>query len=127
MRSPNYDTAFKIEACEEYYNRIAAGEHISKSEYAKEKNIKYTTFLAWIEIYRKYQLNKENDGVILTSSTSEVTVPRFIEISERTIGSGDDKAEPPADTNKVVLKYKDIALEFDNSSLDRALEIIRRW
>ena len=126
MRSPNYDTAFKIEACEEYFNRLYGGEHITKTDFAKEKNIKYTTFLAWIEIYRKYQLNKENDGVIPTSSTSEVTVPRFIEISERTIG-GDDKAEPPADTNKVVLKYKDIALEFDNSSLDRALEIIRRW
>ena len=79
-----------------------------------------------MEIYRKYQLNKENDGAILTSSTSEVTVPRFIEISERTIGDN-DKAEPQSDTGKVVLKYKDIALEFDNSSLDKALEIIRRW
>ena len=67
MRSPNYDTAFKIEACEEYFSRLYNGENITKTDFAKEKNLKYTTFLAWMEIYRKYQLNKENDGAILTS------------------------------------------------------------
>ena len=52
-------------------------------------------------------------------------VPRFIEISERTIEDIGNKPKP--DTGKVVLKYKDIALEFDGSCLDKALEIIRRW
>ena len=125
MRSPNYDASYKISTCEEYYSRIASGDKINKSDFAKEKNLKYTTFLTWLDIYRKYQLNKENDGAILTSSTPEVKVPRFIEISERTIEDIGNKPKP--DTGKVVLKYKDIALEFDNSSLDKALEIIRRW
>lgn len=67
MRSPNYDPAFKIEACEEYFSRLYNDENITKTDFAKEKNVRYTTFLAWMEIYRKYQLNKENDGAILTS------------------------------------------------------------
>ena len=61
----------------------------------------------------------------VNSKTEPIKVPRFIEISERTIDDVDNKPKP--DTGKVVLKYKDIALEFDNSSLDKALEIIRRW
>ena len=125
MRSPNYDASYKINTCEEYYSRIASGNNIKKSDFAKEKNLKYTTLLTWLDIYREYQLNKESDGAILTSSTPDVKVPRFIEISERTIEDIDNKPKP--DTGKVVLKYKDIALEFDNSSLDKALEIIRRW
>ena len=99
--------------------------NIKKSDFAKEKNLKYTTFLTWLDIYREYQLNKESDGAILTSSTPDVKVPRFIEISERTIEDISNKPNP--DTGKVVLKYKDIALEFDGSCLDKALEIIRRW
>ena len=125
MRSPNYDASYKISTCEEYYSRIASGDKIKKSDFAKEKNLKYTTFLTWLDIYRDYQLNKGNDGAILTSSTPEVKVPRFIEISERTINA--DNNMPKSDTGKVVLKYKDIALEFDGSCLDKALEIIRRW
>ena len=125
MRSPNYDASYKISTCEEYYSRIASGDKINKSDFAKEKNLKYTTFLTWLDIYREYQLNRESDGAILTSSTPDVKVPRFIEISERTIEDIDNKSKP--DTGKVVLKYKDIALEFDGSCLDKALEIIRRW
>ena len=125
MRSPNYDASYKISTCEEYYSRIASGDKIKKSDFAKEKNLKYTTFLTWLDIYREYQLNKESDGAILTSSTPDVKVPRFIEISERTINA--DNNMPHPDIGKVVLKYKDIALEFDGSCLDKALEIIRRW
>ncbi|MDY4642397.1 MAG: hypothetical protein SO412_11605, partial [Erysipelotrichaceae bacterium] len=84
------------------------GSHRPEYSFAKEKNLKYTTFLTWLDIYREYQLNKENDGAILTSSTPEVKVPRFIEISERTIEDIGNKPKP--DTGKVVLKYKDIAL-----------------
>ena len=48
MRSPNYDPAFKIEACEEYFSRLYSGENITKTDFAKEKNVKYTTFwLGW--------------------------------------------------------------------------------
>lgn len=125
MRTPNYDTAYKISVCEEYYNRIASNNDITKAGFAKEKNIKYTTFLTWLDIYKGYQLNKENDGSILTSSTPDVTLPRFIEISERTIEDVNNKQK--LDTGKVILKYKDIALEFDNNSLEKALEIIKRW
>lgn len=71
MRSPNYDPAFKIEACEEYFSRLYNGENITKTDFAKEKNVRYSTFLACMEIYRKYQLNKENGGAILT------TIERF--------------------------------------------------
>ena len=85
MRTPNYDTAYKISVCEEYYNRIASNNDITKAGFAKEKNIKYTTFLTWLDIYKGYPLNKENDGSILTSSKPEATVPIFIEQSERTI------------------------------------------
>ena len=122
MRSPNYDASYKISTCEEYYSRIASGDKINKSDFAKEKNLKYTTFLTWLDIYREYQLNKESDGAILTSSTPEVKVPRFIEISERTID--DDDNIPKPETCKVLLKYKNITLEFDGGSLDRTLEII---
>ena len=125
MRTPNYDTAYKISVCEEYYNRIASNNDITKAGFAKEKNIKYTTFLTWLDIYNNQKLNKENDGAIHTSSTKEITVPKFIEISERTIEDVDNKQK--LDTGKVILKYKDIALEFDNNSLEKALEIIKRW
>ena len=125
MRSPNYDASYKISTCEEYYSRIASGNNIKKSDFAKEKNLKYTTFLTWLDIYRDYQLNKESDGAILTSSTPDVKVPRFIEISERTID--DDNNIPKPETGKVLLKYKNITLEFDGGSLDRTLEIIGRW
>lgn len=100
-------------------------DNITKTGFVKEKNVKYTTFLTWLDIYREYQQNKESDGAILTSSTPDVKVPRFIEISERTINA--DNNMPHPDIGKVVLKYKDIALEFDGSCLDKALEIIRRW
>ena len=125
MRSPNYDASYKISTCEEYYSRIASGDNIKKSDFAKEKNLKYTTFLTWLDIYREYQLNKESDGAILTSSTPDVKVPRFIEIRERTID--DDNNIPKPETGKVLLKYKNITLEFDGGSLDRTLEIIGRW
>ena len=125
MRSPNYDASYKISICEEYYSRIASGDKINKSDFAKEKNLKYTTFLTWLDIYKEYQLNKESDGAILTSSTPDVKVPRFIEISERTID--DDNNIPKSETGKVLLKYKNITLEFDGGSLDRTLEIIGRW
>lgn len=45
MRSPNYDASYKISICEEYYSRIASDDKIKKSDFAKEKNLKYTTFL----------------------------------------------------------------------------------
>ena len=61
----------------------------------------------------------------VNSKTEPIKVPRFIEISERTID--DDNNIPKPETGKVVLKYKDIALEFDGNCLDKALEIIRRW
>ena len=38
MRTPNYDTAYKISICEEYYNRIASNNDITKAGFAKEKN-----------------------------------------------------------------------------------------
>ena len=123
MRSPNYEVSYKISTCEEYYSRIASGDNIKKSDFAKEKNLKYTTFLIWLDIYKEYQLNKESDGAILTSSTPEVKVPRFIEISERTIDDVDKMSKP--ETGKVVLRYKDIAREVEGSCLDKALEIIR--
>lgn len=81
MRTPNYDTNYKISVCEEYYNRIASGEDITKTKFANEKNVKYTTFLTWMDIYRKHLFDKKSDGAILTSSTPEITVPKFIEIS----------------------------------------------
>ena len=125
MRTPNYDTAYKISVCEEYYNRIASDSTITKISFAKEKDIKYTTFLTWLDIYNNQKLNKENDGAIHTSSTKEITVPKFIEISERTITNKSNT--PQKDNGKVTLKYKDIALEFDDNSLEKALEIIKRW
>ena len=125
MRTPNYDIAYKINACEEYYNRIASDSTITKIAFAKEKDIKYTTFLTWLGIYNNQKLNKENDGAIHTSSTKEITVPKFIEISERTITNKSNTSQK--DNGKVTLKYKDIALEFDDNSLEKALEIIKRW
>ena len=61
----------------------------------------------------------------VNSKTEPIKVPRFIEISERTID--DDNNIPKPETGKVLLKYKNITLELDGGSLDRALEIIGRW
>lgn len=61
----------------------------------------------------------------VNSKAEPIKVPRFIEISERTVD--DDNSMPNTETGKVLLKYKDIALEFDGGSLDRTLEIIERW
>ena len=99
MRTPNYDTNYKISVCEEYYNRIASGEDITKTKFANEKNVEYTTFLTWMDIYRKHLFDKKSDGAILTSSTPEVTVPKFIEISERTIND-DSRPKSQEDTGK---------------------------
>ena len=61
----------------------------------------------------------------VNSKTEPIKVPRFIEISERTITN--ESNTPQKDNGKVTLKYKDIALEFDDNSLEKALEIIKRW
>ena len=51
----------------------------------------------------------------VNSKTEPIKVPRFIEISERTID--DDNNIPKPETGKVLLKYKNITLEFDGDSV----------
>lgn len=121
----NYDIKYKIELCEEYLELLSQGLSTSKRQFATDKGVKPTTFYDWINAYLKYQAKNGDDGVIVTSTNNneESSLPKFIQISEEpTI-----PITPTVKDNKVILRYKDVSLEFDEANIDKALEIIRRW
>ena len=119
----SYDANFKIAICQEYLKLSAKGLISSKRKFAISKEIKPTTFYDWINAYLKYQADSSNDGVINTSNNEESLLPKFVKISEESTMS----TIPIDKDNKVILRYKDISLEFNESSIDKALEIIKRW
>lgn len=121
----NYDASFKIAMCEEYFLRKTQQPYLKALEFAKEKGIKKSTFYDWTKAYSDYMKTSGNDGLIITSNNDEVTVPKFIEISDRVESTV--KAQASQGNNNITLKYKDALLEFDVNNLDKVMEIIRRW
>lgn len=122
----NYEVSYKISICEEYYEKLKNNQNLAKKEFANDKGIKYTTFLDWLNKYQHYQDNTKNNNVITVKNNSNNKTCKFVEISK------DDILQETINkdiANKVILKYKDVSLEFDNDDnhLEKVLEIIRRW
>lgn len=123
----NYEVSYKISICEEYYEKLKNNQNLAKKEFANDKGIKYTTFLDWLNKYQHYQDNIQNNNVITVKNDSDIKTCKFVEISKDDILQETINKDNIA--NKVILKYKDVSLEFDNDDncLEKVLEIIRRW
>jgi len=117
-----FDSSFKISMCEEFFQRKKEDPSLKMITFANEKGIKKTTFYDWIRTYLEYQNN--NSGVITTTAIEDNAVPKFVEITDRSVI---DEVITSNKDNNVTLKYKDTSLEFDINNLDKVMEIIRRW
>ena len=123
----NFDISYKMAICEEYLELVKQNDSISKRNFAISKGIKPTTFYDWINTYSFYQNNENNNDEIITTKNELTPVPKFVQLSKN---EDDDAYKAPANKsndNKIVLRYKDVSLEFDDANIDKALEIIKRW
>ncbi len=121
----NFDISYKMAICEEYLELIKQNDSLSKRDFAISKGIKPTTFYDWINTYSSYKDNKSNDEEITTVNNELTPVPKFVQLSKN---EEDDTYKANKDNdNKIILRYKDVSLEFNDTNIDKALEIIRRW
>ena len=121
----NFDISYKMAICEEYLELIKQNDSLSKRDFAISKGIKPTTFYDWINTYSSYKDNESNDEEITTVNNELTPVPKFVQLSKNE-EDNTYKANKDND-NKIILRYKDISLEFNDTNIDKALEIIRRW
>ena len=122
----NFDISYKMAICEEYLELIKQNDSLSKRDFAISKGIKPTTFYDWINTYSSYRDNESNDDEITTVNNELTPVPKFVQLSK----NEEDvtyKADKDNNDNKIILRYKDVSLEFNDTNIDKALEIIRRW
>ena len=122
----NFDISYKMAICEEYLKLIKQNDSLSKRDFAISKGIKPTTFYDWINTYSSYRDNESNDDEITTVNNELTPVPKFVLLSK----NEEDvtyKADKDNNDNKIILRYKDVSLEFNDTNIDKALEIIRRW
>ncbi len=121
----NFDISYKMAICEEYLELIKQNDSLSKRDFAISKGIKPTTFYDWINTYSSYKDNESNDEEITTVNNELTPVPKFVQLSKN---EEDDTYKANKDNdNKIILRYKDVSLEFNDTNIDKALEIIRRW
>ena len=121
----NFDISYKMAICEEYLELIKQNDSLSKRDFAISKGIKPTTFYDWINTYSSYKDNESNDEEITTVNNELTPVPKFVQLSKN---EEDDTYKANNDNdNKIILRYKDVSLEFNDTNIDKALEIIRRW
>ena len=121
----NFDISYKMAICEEYLKLIKQNDSLSKRDFAISKGIKPTTFYDWINTYSSYKDNESNDEEITTVNNELTPVPKFVQLSKN---EEDDTYKANKDNdNKIILRYKDVSLEFNDTNIDKALEIIRRW
>ena len=121
----NFDISYKMAICEEYLELIKQNDSLSKRDFAISKGIKPTTFYDWINTYSSYKDNESNDEEITTVNNELTPVPKFVQLSKN---KEDDTYKVNKDNdNKIILRYKDVSLEFNDTNIDKALEIIRRW
>lgn len=121
----NFDISYKMAICEEYLELIKQNDSLSKRDFAISKGIKPTTFYDWINTYSSYKDNESNDEEITTTNSELTPVPKFVQLSKN---KEDDTYKVNKDNdNKIILRYKDVSLEFNDTNIDKALEIIRRW
>lgn len=121
----NFDISYKMAICEEYLELIKQNDSLSKRDFAISKGIKPTTFYDWINTYSSYKDNESNDEEITTVNNELTPVPKFVQLSKN---EDDDTYKANKDNdNKIILRYKDVSLEFNDTNIDKALEIIRRW
>ena len=121
----NFDISYKMAICEEYLELIKQNDSLSKRDFAISKGIKPTTFYDWINTYSSYRDNKSNEDEITTVNNELTPVPKFVQLSKN---EDDDTYKVNKDNdNKIILRYKDVSLEFNDTNIDKALEIIRRW
>ena len=121
----NFDISYKMAICEEYLELIKQNDSLSKRDFAISKGIKPTTFYDWINTYSSYKDNESNDEEITTVNNELTPVPKFVQLSKNE-EDNTYKANKDND-NKIILRYKDVSLEFNDTNIDKALEIIRRW
>ena len=121
----NFDISYKMAICEEYLELIKQNDSLSKRDFAISKGIKPTTFYDWINTYSSYKDNESNDEEITTVNNELTPVPKFVQLSKN---KEDDTYKANKDNdNKIILRYKDVSLEFNDTNIDKALETIRRW
>ena len=121
----NYDISYKMTICEEYLKLVKQDSSISKRDFAISKGIKPTTFYGWINTYSSYQDNNINDDEIVTTNNKLTPVPKFVQLTKN--DEELDNSISNNNDNKVILRYKDVSLEFDNDNIDKVLEVIKRW
>lgn len=125
MISKRYTAEFKRLMVEEYLNLQLTNSKLSKSEFAYTKGLPDSTFNDWVIKYNRQGLGfcnitteiKKLDGVELIDS-NPVQAPLIKEIKDESI---------PMSINKVRMKYNGAVIEFDESLLERALNILKTW
>jgi transposase-like protein len=125
MIGKRYSAEFKRMMVEEYLSLQSSNPKLSKSEFAYNKGLPDSTFNDWVVKYNRQGLGfcnitteiKKLDGVELVDS-SPIHSSLVKEIKDETM---------PMSVNKVRMKYNGAVIEFDESLLERALNILKTW
>ena len=125
MIGKKYTAEFKRLMVEEYLSLKSSDPKISKSEFAYQKGIADSTFNDWVVKYQRQGIGfcnitteiKKLDNIEIIDS-SPINTSLVKEIKDESI---------PMSINKVRMKYNGAVIEFDESLLERALNILKTW
>lgn len=125
MINKKYSAQMKMETVEEFVKLRNENPKLTKTEFAVKKGIPDSTFIDWV-------LKYEREGIGFCNITDEIKKLNEIEIIDAKINPqsivkkmDDDSASLP--NNKVKLQYNGAVIEFDESLLERVLNILKSW
>ena len=118
-----FDISYKLATVKEYLETSKTSK-ISMADFAYSKGLSDSTFNDWvIKFKRGYFSDQPADDVIEFKVND--SSPGFVKLSQDNVIS--DKQCTAIGGSSIRLTYKDLTLEFPESMLDRALEVMKRW
>lgn len=125
MISKKYTAQYNNKLVEEYIKRCGNNPKLSKAEFAYEKNVPDSTFNDWVLKYKRM-------GNGFCNITSEIKKLDSIEVVDVTPVETYTVTEiqnenAPLSVNKVRMQYNGAIIDFDESLLERVLEVLRTW
>lgn len=125
MICKRYSAQYKLDMVKKYLDAKEKQPKTTIAEFADENGLSDSTFNDWVVKYKR-------QGYGFCTITNEIKKLEEVEIIDSTpLTSMSDKeigaVDLPLPTNKVRMTYNGATIEFDQSPLERALNVLKSW
>ena len=139
MRNSTYDIKFKIDSVKDFLRRKSEDPNFGYGRYSEMIHVKKTTFISWVDKYKKDELNYDESKNLPFSSTINVNGSNndFINLGEDAfevvnIAEDIDNTIFPPTINlnsnqckNMSLKINGGVIDFDPSYLKKVIEVLK--